>query len=226
MPNMIDIDDLRWAWQHLGEQMERNETLQLELLRETRLAGTRRSLRGLYIGMTLQLLLGVGLVVLGVACWTRNVDVAGLLAAGLIVHAFGVLTAVMAGLVIALAAGIDYSAPVLRIQKRMALLLRLQTLNSNACGLPWWVMWILVVVAFAGLGEVDPGADTPAWITINLAIGVAGLLGTWAWSAWSRRSGRTLRLAASSERTMADGTDGIRRGQRLLDEIARFERGG
>jgi len=224
MQNMIDIDDLRWAWERLGEQMERSESIQLQLLRETRLAGARRSLRGLYIGMTLQLLLGVGLVLLGVACWTRNVDVAGLLAAGVIVHAFGVLTAVMAGLVIALAGSIDYSAPVLRIQKRMALLLRLQTLNSNACGLPWWVMWILVVVAFAGLGEVEPGAGTPAWITLSLAIGVAGLLGTWAWSAWSRRSGRASRLAAAVDRTVADGTDGIRRGQRLLDEIARFER--
>ena len=224
MQDMTDIDDLRGAWKQLAAQMERTESIQLQLLRETRLAGARRSLRGLYIGMTLQLLLGVGLVLLGVACWTRNVDVAGLLAAGIIVHAFGVLTAVMAGLVIALAASIDYSAPVLRIQKRMALLLRLQTLNSNACGLPWWVMWVLVVIAFAGLGEVDPGAGTAAWITISLAIGVAGLLGTWAWSAWSRRSGRTARLAASAARTVSDGTDGIRRGQRMLDEIARFER--
>src|SRR5690606_17837563 len=138
MQNMIDIDDLRWAWQRLGEQMERSESIQLQLLREARLARARRSLRGLYIGQSLQLLLGVGLVVLGVACWTRNVDVAGLLAAGIIVHAFGLLTAVMAGLVLVLAGTIDYSLPVLRIQKRMALLLRLQTLNSSACGLPWW----------------------------------------------------------------------------------------
>ena len=136
MQNMIDIDDLRLVWERLGEQMERNESIQLQLLRETRLAGARRSLRGLYVGMTLLLLLGVGLVLLGVACWTRNVDVAGLLAAGVIVHAFGVLTAVMAGLVIALAGSIDYSAPVLRIQKRTAPLLRLQTLHSDACGLP------------------------------------------------------------------------------------------
>jgi len=224
MQNMIDIDDLRWAWQRLGEQMERSESIQLQLLREARLAGTRRSLRGLYIGQSLQLLLGVGLVVLGVACWTRNVDVAGLLAAGIIVHAFGLLTAVMAGLVLVLAGTIDYSLPVLRIQKRMALLLRLQTLNSSACGLPWWVMWIVVVVAFAGLDKADPAAGTPAWVTASLAIGVAGLLGTWAWSAWSRRSGRRSRLAASIDRSVADGADGIRRGQRLLDEIARFER--
>ena len=127
MQHMTDIDDLRGAWKQLAAQMERTESIQLQLLRETRLAGARRSLRGLYIGMTLQLLLGVGLVLLGVACWTRNVD-------------------------------------------------------------------------------------------------VAGLLGTWAWSAWSRHSGRTARLAASADRTVSDGTDGIRRGQRMLDEIARFER--
>src|SRR5690606_41659989 len=110
MQDMTDIDDLRGAWKQLAAQMERTESIQLQLLRETRLAGARRSLRGLYIGMTLQLLLGVGLVLLGVACWTRNVDVAGLLAAGVIVHAFGVLPAVSAARVLRLAPTTDAPA--------------------------------------------------------------------------------------------------------------------
>ena len=50
------------------------------------------------------------------------------------------------------------------------MLLRFYTVNANVCGLPWWIMWVLVVVAFAGLGPVEPPAVTPAWIWISLAM--------------------------------------------------------
>ncbi|MGY1519887.1 hypothetical protein [Luteimonas sp. A482] len=223
MDTTMELDELRQAWQTLGHQLERQQDLQWQLLREHRLDRVRGQLRPLLWGQVLQLLLGIALIMLGVACWTRNTDVPGLLASGLLVHAVGLMTAVMAAMTITFSASIDYSAPVLRIQKKMATLLRLQALNSGLCGAPWWIMWLPVVLAFAGLGEVDPAAGTPAWIAASLAVGIAGLLGTWAWAAWrTKRAGR-----ASADGTGCrsnDGSDGIRRGQRLLDELARFER--
>ncbi|MDH5832580.1 serine/threonine protein kinase [Luteimonas kalidii] len=222
----MELDELKSAWRSLGEQLERQQDIQWQLLRDSRLGRVRGQLRPLLWGQALQLLLGVGLIALGVACWTRNTDAPALLASGLLVHAFGLVTAVMAALTIAFAATIDYSAPVLVIQRRMARLLRLFVINANACGWPWWIMWVLVVVAFAGLGEVDPAAGTPGWIAISLAVGVAGLLGTWGWSAWSSRRRRGSPPGAHDDgRCVADGGDGIRRAQRLLDEIAQFERG-
>lgn len=218
----MELDELKKTWQALGQRLERQEAIQLQLLRESKLGGVRSHLRPLFWGLLLQLMLGIGITALGVACWTRNLDVAGLLVTGILLHAFGVVSAVMAGMIMVLAATIDYAAPVLRIQKRMALLLRMQVLNSNVCGLPWWIMWLLVVVAFAALGDAAPSARTPAWISISLAISVAGLLGTWYWAFRSQRRGR---VAPQGEGcNVADGADGIRRGQRLLDDIARFER--
>lgn len=219
----MELDELRQAWQTLGHTLERQQHLQWQLLREHRLDRVRGQLRPLLWGQVLQLLLGIALIVLGVACWTRNTDVPGLLASGLLVHAFGVMTAVMAAMTITFSASIDYSAPVLGIQKKMATLLRLQALNSGLCGAPWWIMWLPVVLAFAGLGDVDPAAGTPAWIAASLGVGIAGLLGTWAWSAW--RTKRAARAPAEGAGCRShDGSDGIRRGQRLLDELARFER--
>ena len=220
MQNMIDIDDLRWAWQELGQQMERNQAIQLQLLRETRLAGARRSLRGLYVGLSLQVVLGVLLVLLGIACWSRNPEVPGLLAAGILVHAFGVAHVALGGLTIGLAATIDYSAPVLKIQKQMALLQRFHNFNATACGLPWWVMWLPVVVAFAGLDPQDPAAGTAGWIWLSLGIGVVGLLAT-----WGHRWHAARRPQADDAHSRHDGCDGIRRSRRMLDEIERFERG-
>lgn len=219
MQNMIEIDDLRWAWQELGQQMERNQSIQLQLLRETRLAGARRSLRGLYLGQSLQVVLGVLLVLLGIACWSRNPDVPGLLAAGILVHAYGVAHVALGGITIALAATVDYSAPVLKIQKRMALLQRFHNFNATVCGLPWWVMWVPVVVAFAGLDPHDPAAGTAAWIWLSLGVGVAGLLAT-----WLHRWHASRRAVTDDDSPRHDGCDGIRRSRRILDEIARFER--
>lgn len=221
----MELDELKKTWHALGQRLERQEAIQLQILKDTKLGKVRSHLQPLFWGLLLQLLLGIGITALGVACWTRNSDVPGLLVTGIVLHAFGVVTAVMAGLLLTLTATIDYSAPVLRIQKRMALLLRLQVLSSNVCGRPWWVMWILVVVAFSALGDAKPTESTPAWISISLAIGVAGLLGTWLWAFAVKERRRPASAAVERDGcNISDGADGIRRGQKLLDEIARFER--
>lgn len=217
----MEPDELKLAWQSLERRLAQHDTLQLQVLRERKLDTARRGLRPLFWGQVLQFLLGIGLIALGVACWTRNTGVPGLLVTGILVHAFGVLNVAAAGITLGLQASIDYAAPVLAIQKRLALLLRVQSINTVACGLPWWIMWVLVVVAFAALRPLDPQAGTPGWIWLNLAVGVAGLLGTWGLALWRRRS------PASSEadgKQRADGTDGICKSQRILDEIARLER--
>lgn len=214
----MEHDDIKAAWQALDARLARHDALQLELLRERRHDRARRNLRPLFIGMGLQLLLGIGLVLLGIGCWKQNLHLPGLLAAGIALHAFGVLNIALAGMVMGLAASTDYDAPVLAIQKRLRLLLRMQVLNSNLCGAPWWVMWVVVVIGFAGLSPAPVAAPTPAWIWISLAIGIAGMLATWAWAAWGTR-GPCDPLAR-----MDDGADGIRRNLRLLDDLERFER--
>lgn len=214
----MELDDLKAAWQTLDARLSRQNQLQFELLRERKLDTARRGLRGLVVGQWLQLLLGVGLILLGVACWTRNTDVPGLFATGVALHAFGVLTTVLAAITVVLVGTVDYAAPVTTIQRQLARLQRFHALNANLCGAPWWVMWVLVVVGFAGLGKVDPGASTPAWIIASFWIGIVGTLATWTW-AWHR--GR--RAEADLERKHGDGGDGIRRSRRLLDELVRFE---
>jgi hypothetical protein len=218
MDTTMEHDELKAAWQSLDRQLERQNHLDLQLLRDNRVEKARRGLRPLLFGQALQFLLGVGMTLLGVGCWTRSGEVAGLFASGIVLHAFGVLTAVMAALTMAFASSIDYAAPVVTIQKQMVRLLRFHSLNSALCGAPWWVMWVVVVLCFAGLGGAAAGAATPAWIWISLAIGVAGLAATWAYFLRALRRGE-----APMAGLMHDGADGIRHGRRLLDDIARFE---
>lgn len=219
METSMEFDELKQAWRKLGERLERQETINLHLLTESRLDRAKSNLHPLFRGQLLQVLLGVFLIVLGVACWTRNIHVPGLLLSGILVHAFGVANVALAGITVALVATVDYSAPVLRIQKRLALLLRVHAFNAVICAWPWWIMWVPVVIAFAGLGEYPPGATTPLWIWISLATGVAGLLATWLYN-W-RKSHRD---QSSPDKPRCDGSDGVRESQRILDEIANFER--
>ena len=214
----MELDDIKAAWHALDARFARHDQVQLELLREQRTRQARRHLRPLLVGMALQAALGVALVVLGVGCWQRNPGVAGLFATGVALHAFGVLHVVFAGLVAALALGIDHAAPVLTIQKRLRRLLRVQVLNSNACGAPWWIAWVLVVIAVAGLSPPHVGTHTPHWIQIGLGLGVIGTLATWWWSA--RVAHRPDALRAK----LGDGADGIRRSLLVFDDLERFER--
>lgn len=223
----MEPEALKAAWQALDARLARQDRLQLELLREHRLDATRRGLRGLKAGQWLQALLGVALVLLGVACWTRNPGTPGLVASGLAVHAFGVLTVAMAAMTLTLAATIDFAAPVTTIQRQLARLQRVHAINAQACGAPWWVMWVLVVVAVAGLGNAAPAGQTPAWIAWSLWLGVGGTLATWAWAWRSHRRDLAAGDLASGGHIGADrcdGADGIRRARRQLEELARFER--
>lgn len=215
----MELDDFKTAWQALDARLARHDRLQLALLHERRMDRARRNLRPLLAGMALQALLGIGLIVLGVGCWKQNLGTPGLFATGILLHAFGIAHVAFAGIVAGLASTVDYAAPVLAIQKRLRLLLRVQMLNSNACGAPWWILWVLVVVGFAGL---SPGhaanAATPAWILASLAIGTIGMIATWVWTA------RAARKPGSLHARMDDGADGIRRNLHLFDDIERFER--
>lgn len=217
MDTTMELDDLKSAWQSLDARLARQNHLQLELLRDRKLTQARRNLRPLLIGMLLQAALGLFLVGLGVGCWKQNLHVPGLLANGIALHAFGVLTLALAGIISGLAWSLDYAAPVLVIQKRLRTLLRLQVFNSNACGAPWWVMWVLVVIGVAGLSPDVASGPTPLWIQISLVIGIIGTLATWWWSA------RGTRGPHDPLARMDDGADGIRRNLRLLDELRQFE---
>lgn len=213
----MEPDELKAAWQTLGQRLERQEAIQWHLLRDRKLDSVRSTVRPLFWAQGLQALLGVGLLVLGVACWSRNTEVPGLLATGIALHAFGVVTMVMAFITMSLIGTMDYTAPVLKIQKRFALLQRFYRLNAMVCGAPWWIMWLLVVVGLAGLGRVDPGAGTPAWIAWSFSISMAGFLGTVAAIYWQRHR------RPSTDPTWEESV-GVRRGRTLLEQIARFEK--
>lgn len=218
----MELDDLKLAWQTLGSQLERQQYMQWQSLRAQALDRARSQLSPLLWGQVAQVLLGIGLVVLGIACWSRAPGATSLLFAnGIAVHVFGVLNIILAGITIGQARNIDYSAPVLEIQRRNARLLRVYLLNGNLCGLAWWMLWMPVTIAFASLAWIDLTRQAPGFIWSGLVVSVAGLVATWC---YLRRPGGRRAVRTDTHGSVGDGGDGIRRAQRILDEVARFER--
>ncbi|MET0580504.1 MAG: serine/threonine protein kinase [Pseudoxanthomonas sp.] len=193
----MELDELKATWQALDHRLAQHNRIGMELFKEKKLEKARTSLRPLFWGQLAQMLLiGLPFVLLAGSLWMslEGRPPLPLLLAGIFVHAYGVATIALAGCTMGLIRTIDYSAPVLGIQKQLARLRRFYIVNGMIAGLPWWLMWVPVLMVLSGLAGVDLYARAPSVVWIGLGIGVAGLLATWWFHRWSR-SGRRPRRA-------------------------------
>ena len=220
METIMEPDELKHIWQALGRQLERQEAIHLQLFRERKLQRARGSLHPLFWGQIVQILFGCLFLLLATLFWSVGPHPAHVVLAGIVVHAYGIGTIIVAGMTLGAIRRIDYAAPVVAIQKQLASLRRLYLVNGMVAGLPWWFLWVPGLLVLAALGGHDLYATAPAMVWIGLGIGVAGLLATWAFHRWSRSPAR-----AGLGRRLDDAAAGgsIRAMQGVLDEIARFE---
>ena len=222
MDTTMEFDDMKAAWQTLDRRLEQQHALNLQLFRDSRADKARSGLRPLFWGQIAQIIFGVLMILLGVSTWSSQREVVGLFFSGIIVHVYGVLAIMFAGITLGMIQRLDYAAPVLTIQKQLARLRGFYIRSGMIIGLSWWLFWIPFVASlFAWLAGVDFYANMGAAIGWCIASGVVGLLGTWAFHRWAQRSGRT-RLREAMDSNMTGSS--LRRAQSILDEIRRFEK--
>ena len=198
----MELDELKNAWQSLDRRLERQNTISLQLLKDDRNRRMRSSLRPLFWGQLAQMVFGLVFVLLAAALWIRPgsipVDLPWhLLVAGVLVHAFGIATLALAGCTLGLIRTIDYAAPVLAIQKQLSKLRRFYIVSGMIVGLPWWFMWVPVLMVLVALGGTDLYAKAPSVVGRD-GLGVVGLLATW-WFNRGSLSAQRPRLARAME---------------------------
>ena len=219
----MELDELKNAWQALERRLEQGNAINLQLFKDGRMNKLRSSLRPLFWGQVLQMVLGVAFVLLAASFWPQHRDVPQMLVSGLIMHVYGVLAIVMGGITIGMIGRVnsDYSQPVLEIQKRLAQVRRFYLLGGMIVGLPWALIWMPLCVVLAGKEGVDLWVQAPSMFWIGGGVGVAILLGTWWFHRWSRNPKR-----AGMAMAMEDSATGasLRKAHNLLDESARFEK--
>ena len=131
----------------------------------------RSSLRPLFRGQLIQMVIGIIIIILGVQCWVRNMHVPHRLISGAILHVYGILLIGAAANVCTKINRIDYSEPVDRVRSGLDKVKNAYLRFGALIGFSWWLLWIPTAVA-AGLDDVmHPNALIP-----SLIVGVVGLV--------------------------------------------------
>lgn len=221
MESIMELDDLKLAWQTLDRRLEQQNTLNLQLFKDGRLDKTRRGLRPLFWGQAAQMLIGVLGSLWFAPFWIAHLHELPLLLAGLVLHAYCIGLIAVGVVVQTRIAHIDYAAPVVQIQHELLRLRRTYVIGGMLVGLPWWFLHVPLIMVLAKMGNnTDILERAPAFVFISLAIGGAGLLLTWALHRWANRP-QHARIGRWLDDTAAGA--GIRRAQAAVDELSRFE---
>jgi hypothetical protein len=219
----VELDDLRQAMDRLDKRLEGQAAVgAINFRRETR-DRLRGSLRPLARGQTWLIVLGVLTAFAGVAVWhSARHAMGGLFACGVIIHVYGVLMIGVGALTKALIGRIDWTGPVLGIQKRLAQLRKARIIAAMILGMPWCFLWVpAIIVAFRLLTGIDIFVFGPATWLWQIGGGVALMTAALLFYRWAKATGRTAITRA------IDGTftgEHLKRAQAELDEIARFDR--
>ena len=218
----MELDEFKQAWQTLNHRLDQQHTLDLLDLRERKLDKTRGSLRPLFWGQVAQIVLfGVPLLILVAMLWASGPRSAPVIFAGIVLNVYAIVINIAAGVVLGQIRRINYSAPVLDIQKQLLRLRTLYVRSAMIAGLPWWFLWLVVLIMFSGLAGVDLLANAPGLVWGGLGVGVIGLLTTLWMHRWSQRPQRAeLRKRVDAHLT----GDSLRNAQAQLEELARFEK--
>lgn len=218
----MENSEIKLAWEALNRRLERQEEFISNNLQEQHLKKARFALWPLFVGQLVQMLMGIGIILLGVATWRPHTDVPHVFAAGVTVHVYGILLMIMAGVMLGKMKNIDYAAPVAEIQRRLANLRLFYIRCGRIAGLSWWLLWVPFAMAvFAVVFGVDMYARMPVALNASLAFGVAGLIGTWLFHRWTRQPARA-GLRAKLDAAEAGGS--LRRAREAVDELAAFSR--
>jgi hypothetical protein len=152
----MELDDLKGAWQLLDQKLERLYALELQGMREQKLGKVRQHLRFLTLGRVIQLVAGVVMTVVMGDFWLSHLDQPHLFFCGVVMHVYGIMLIISSAREFYLINAIDYAAPVVTIQRRLAELRQWHLVEAYVFGLTGCFVWVpMVLIAF----EILFGAD-------------------------------------------------------------------
>jgi len=214
-----DLDDLKIAWKELNRQVERQNALTLRQIKENKLGRFRSGLRPLVLGQTLQLILGAVITVVSADFWVSHLNQVHLLIAGLFLQAYAILFIAFAVRDLMLIRRIDYSAPIVAIQKQLAELRAWHIRAAIWYGMAGSVVWLPVLIIILHLLGADMWMPEPRAVWWLLASAFVCLAFNYGLVLLARSPGRCGRALAGSWIGRS-----VNRAQAALNEIEDFER--
>lgn len=220
----MELDEMKQAWLTLDHRLARQEALNWRIFRDSQSERLHRGMRPLVWGQSAQIVLGVAIAWWGVDFWFTHRQSWQAMACGIVMQVFGTLTIIFSARVLSLVQTIDYAAPVLDIQRRIAHLrawrVKVEAPVFAVLGSLIWIPAMLMLFQYgadrAGIDLWSQMSGTSLWLGLNavVSLGVVAIA-VYVVVHWLGRR-RWL------EDHLAGGT--VKRAESMLEAIARFER--
>lgn len=218
----MELDELKTAWQRLDRRVEELTAINRRLLTETVARKARWRLAPVLIGSVINMVLGAGFAVVWGKFWSAHLATPAVAVAGVALHLASLGLIVIGAGRLYLVTRVDYSRPVLAIQRALA---RLQAFEARAFHAVWFTCWVLVPAAVVtlvmGFAGVDLWQRAPSWLLANFAVCVAGGLAPPLLHWWARR--KQSRLAALMDDFLQSHS--IARARAAIADLDDFARG-
>lgn len=218
----MELDEMKQAWQALDLQLERQHALNWRIWRDGQAERLRRGLRPLVWGQSMLIVLGIAIAVWGISFWSSHLGIWQAMACGIAMQVFGTLAFIFPARVLSLVQAVDYAAPVLEIQRRMARLrtwrVKVEAPVFAVLGSVIWIPAMLMLAQYAmdraGVNLWGEMTGAVSWLLLCAAGSLAVVALAYV---LLRRFGR--------RRWLEDNFAGsaVRKAETTLEEIARFE---
>jgi hypothetical protein len=217
----MELDELKASWQRLDQRVEELTLINRRLVTDTVIRRARWRLAPVIAGAVANILIGAFFAAVSGSFWGAHLDSPPVLIAGIALHALSIVFIVIGVGRLGLARQIDFTRPVLEIQRSLASLQRWEAWSFHAAWVGVCLLAVAVMIAFA---VATMGADfwhrAPGYLLANLlvwlAIGLAPLL---LYIGSRRRKGR---IAARMDAFLTSHS--IARAKAMVDEIDDFTR--
>jgi hypothetical protein len=217
----MELDELKASWQRLDQRVQLLTAMNRRLVIDTVVRKARWRLAPVIAGAVANVALGAFFAVAAGAFWTAHLDSPPVLISGITLHVLGIVFIVIGVGRLALARRVDFTRPVLEIQRSLASLQQWEAWSFHAvwagcCILP---LAIAISVTMAAMGG-NFWERASGYLLTNLVVWLAVAAAPLLLYIVSRRRGGTFAARMDSFLT----SHSIARAREIIDEIDEFAR--
>lgn len=217
----MELDELKSSWQRLDQRVDELTVINRKLLNETLARKIRWRLAPVVIGAVLNIAIGAWFALVWGGSWSEHLARPAVAIAGMALHLASIGLIVIGAVRLALVRKIDFSRPVIEIQRSLATLQKFEAGSFHAVWFGCWALlpaaMIALVMGFAG---IDLWERASSYLIANFAVCLAGGLAPLLLHQWARR--RHGRLAAWIDDFLTSRS--IARARTTIAEIDEFTR--
>jgi len=184
----MELDELKASWQGLDRRVDELTAINRRLLTETISRKARWRLAPVLIGAVLNMIIGAWFALVWGKFWSAHLGTPAVAVAGIALHLASIGLIVIGVVRLVLVLRIDYTRPVLTIQRSLATLQEFEARSFHAV---WFACWVLIPAALVaivmGFAGVDLWERASGYLLANFVVCLAGGLAPPLLHYWARR---------------------------------------